>query len=69
MIKEGSNVKWKWGEGYARGKVLETFNGKVSKTIKGKSITRNGEPKNKALWIEQDDGDKVLKLEQEVEKA
>ena len=69
MIQEGSNVKWKWGNGYAQGKVEETYNEKVTKTINGSEITRNGETGNKALYIKQDDGAAALKLESEVEKA
>ena len=69
MIREGSKVKWSWGNGSAEGKVKETFTEKVSRTIKGNEVTRNGEEGNKALFIEQEDGDRVLKLESEVEKA
>jgi hypothetical protein len=68
MIRKGSNVKWKWGSGTAEGKVLETYDKEVTKTIKGSEVTRKGESDNKALYIEQSDGDKVLKLESEVEK-
>jgi hypothetical protein len=68
MIREGSEVKWKWGNGYGEGKVIETYNESVSKTIEGSKITRNGETNNKALYIETDDGSHVLKLESEVEK-
>ena len=66
MIRIGSKVKWNWGSGEAEGKVIETFSEKVNKTIKGSEITRTGEKGNKALFIEQEDGDKVLKLESEV---
>lgn len=69
MIREGTKVKWKWGNGTAEGKVIETYTESVTKTIKGSSVTRNGESGNKALYIEQEDGDKVLKLEDEVSKA
>lgn len=77
MIKEGTKVQWKWGNGTAEGKVTETFTEKVTKTftekvtktIKGSEVTRNGESGNKALYIEQEDGDKVLKLEDEVERV
>jgi hypothetical protein len=69
MIKTGTQVKWKWGNGQASGKVKETFTESVTKNIKGSEITRNGEKGNKALLIEQDDGDEVLKLENEVERA
>ncbi|WP_405252296.1 DUF2945 domain-containing protein [Dokdonia sp. Asnod3-C12] len=69
MIKEGTKVQWKWGNGTAEGKVTETFTEKVTRTIKGSEVTRNGESGNKALYIEQEDGDKVLKLEDEVERV
>lgn len=69
MIREGSKVKWKWGNGTAEGKVTSTYTKKVTKKIDGSEITRDGEDGNKALYIEQEDGSKVLKLESEVEKA
>ncbi|MDT0556744.1 DUF2945 domain-containing protein [Patiriisocius hiemis] len=68
MIKEGTTVTWKWGNGTAKGNVIETYIKKVSKTIKGNSVTRNGEQGNKALYIKQEDGDYVLKLESEVSR-
>ena len=69
MIRKGSKVTWKFGNGEATGKVKETYAEEVSKTIKGEKITRKGESGNKALLIEQEDGDTVLKLESEVSKA
>ena len=69
MIQKGTKVKWKWGSGSATGKVEETYSEKVTKTIKGNEVTRNGESGNKALYIEQENGSKVLKSESEVEKA
>lgn len=62
-------MRWKWGNGQAEGKVKETHAEKITKTIDGSEITRNGEEGNKALSIEQEDGSQVLKLESEVEKA
>ncbi len=67
MVREGSLVKWKWGNGYAEGKVIETYSEEVTKKIKGAEVTRKGSNDNKALYIEQEDGSKVLKLEQEIE--
>ncbi len=67
MIRKGTKVKWNWGEGTAEGKVEETYTKKVTKTIKGTEVTRNGEEGNKALYIKQDDGDYVLKSESEVD--
>ena len=69
MIQKGSTVKWKWGNGTAQGKVQETYSEEVTKTIKGSKIIKKGESGNKALLIEQEDGDQVLKLESEVEKV
>lgn len=69
MIREGSQVKWDWGNGTAKGKVIETFSKKITKHIEGSEITRKGEEGNKALLIEQGDGSKVLKLESEVERT
>lgn len=69
MIREGTTVKWSWGSGTAEGKVEETFTKSVTRTIKGNEVTRNGDEDDKALLIKQDDGDKVLKLESEVERA
>jgi len=68
MIRKGTKVKWKWGKGTAQGKVTETFKESITKTIKGNKLTRNGSKGNKALLIKQEDGDKVLKLESEVER-
>ncbi|MCH4823512.1 DUF2945 domain-containing protein [Gramella lutea] len=69
MIREGSKVKWEWGNGTATGKVISTYTKEVTKQIDGSEITRKGEEGDKALYIEQDDGSKVLKLESEVEKS
>lgn len=68
MIREGSKVKWKWGDGYAEGKVLKTYTSKITKSIQGTEVTRNGEEGNKALLIKSSNGSDVLKLESEVEK-
>ncbi|MGB3546680.1 MAG: DUF2945 domain-containing protein [Saprospiraceae bacterium] len=69
MIRKGTKVTWKWGNGTATGKVIETHSEEVTKTIKGSEVTRKGTKDNKALYIEQEDGDKVLKSENEVERA
>ena len=41
---------------------------KVTRTIKGSEITRNGSDDDPAYEIEQDDGTTVLKLRSEVER-
>lgn len=68
-MKAGDKVQWHWGSGTATGTVRETFDRKLSRTLKGSEITRNGSPEDPALYIEQEDGDGVLKLASEVEKA
>ncbi len=65
-IQKGDRVAWKWGNGDATGKVTKTFDHKITRTLKGSEITRNGSKEDKALLIEQEDGDEVLKLESEV---
>lgn len=67
MIKVGSMVGWDWGQGYAKGRVKETYTESITKVIKGAEVTRHGEHGNKALLIEQKDGTEVLKKESEVE--
>ena len=69
MIREGSEVKWKWGNGTATGTVKKSYTKEITKTIDGSEITRKGKEGDKALFIEQEDGSKVLKLESEVQKA
>ena len=69
MIQKGTTVKWNWGNGTAKGKVEEAYTEKVTKTIKGNKVTRNGESGDKALYIKQDDGDYVLKSESEVQRV
>ncbi|GHA37465.1 hypothetical protein GCM10007103_18570 [Salinimicrobium marinum] len=68
MIREGTKVKWKWGKGVAEGKVKDTFDRDITTTIKGTKVTRKGTPGNKALFIQQENGNEVLKLESEVER-
>ena len=69
MIQKGTKVQWKWGNGTATGKVIETYTKETTKTIKGNKVTRKGVEGNKALYIEQEGGDKVLKSESEVTRT
>lgn len=69
MIRKGTEVKWSWGNGTATGKVKETFAEKVTRTLQGSEVTKNGTDDNHALLIDQEDGDQVLKLQSEVERA
>ena len=68
-IREGSNVRWSWSGSSAEGKVVEIHRSKVTRTLAGSEITRNGTSEDPALLIEQDDGARVLKLRSEVEPS
>lgn len=66
MIGNGSRVQWSWGSSTASGEVVETFDRRVQRTIKGTRVVKNGSPDNPAVLIRQDDGDRVLKLRSEL---
>jgi hypothetical protein len=68
-FRKGSEVSWRWGADEATGTVVERFERTVSRTLKGSKITRKGTPECPAYLIEQDDGDRVLKLESELDRA
>ncbi len=65
----GDKVKWNWGNGTGEGKVEKTYTKKITRKLQGSEVTRNGSEDDPALYIEQEDGDGVLKLSSEVEKA
>lgn len=69
LMQKGQKVRWNWGNGHGEGTVREGFDHEVTRTIKGTKVTRKGSSKDRAILIEQEDGDQVLKLESEVEKA
>lgn len=72
MVKafsENSKVHWNWGSNDAEGFVKEVFRRRVTRTIKGQKITRNGGDDNPAYLIQQADGDKVLKLHSELKET
>jgi hypothetical protein len=68
MIRKGSTVHWTWGANSASGHVVERFDRTVRRTIKGAEITKHGTRDNPAFLIEQDDGDRVLKLRSELKE-
>ncbi len=67
--REGSNVKWKWGNGYGYGQVKSRFTKKVTRKINGSEVTRDGSEENPAYYITTDDSGNVLKLGSEIESA
>ncbi|WP_281823732.1 DUF2945 domain-containing protein [Jannaschia rubra] len=65
----GDKVKWNWGNGTGEGKVQKTYDHKITRKLQGSEVTRDGSDDDPALYIEHEDGDGVLKLSSEVEKA
>jgi hypothetical protein len=66
-FRAGESVSWNWSGGKARGKNAETFERTVQRTLKGTKVRRSGSAENPAYLIEQEDGDKVLKLRSELD--
>lgn len=66
---KGTKVAWNWGNGTPTGTVVESANDRIEKTINGTTQSRNGTDDNPAYVLEQDDGQKVLKLHSELKKA
>lgn len=62
----GESVRWHWGQGTAQGRITQIYKQRVSKTLKGSMIVRDGSDDCPAYLIEQEDGDQVLKLESEL---
>lgn len=69
VFSKGDKVAWDWGNGTATGTVHKTYSRKTTRTLKGSKVTRNGTKDDPALYIEQEDGDGVLKLSSEVRKG
>tara|TARA_A100000171_G_scaffold38361_1_gene37677 strand:+ start:451 stop:942 length:492 start_codon:yes stop_codon:yes gene_type:complete len=62
-------VQWNYGGGTAKGQIKESYKERVTKTIKGNDVTRNASDDEPAYYIEQEDGDHVLKSESELQDA
>lgn len=60
------HVRWNWGNGTGNGQISRRFEEKVTRTIKGEQVTRNGSPDDPAYLIEMPDGGWVLKLGSEL---
>ena len=66
---KGTKVQWNWGEGTATGQIKRIYTEKVTRTIKGTEVTRDASKSEPAYYIEQEDGDTVLKSHSELKKA
>lgn len=51
--KVGDEVAWNWGSSHIEGEVVEKTDKKITKQIKGKPITKNGEKDNPAYFVKQ----------------
>ena len=67
--RKGDAVSWSWGQGHAKGHVVERFTRRVQRTIKGSRIVRKGTEDNPAYLIEQSDGDRALKRGSELSRG
>jgi hypothetical protein len=65
-FKAGDKVRWNWGSGTGEGRVVERFERRVQRTLKGAKVVKNGSAERPAYLIEQEDGAKVLKLASEL---
>jgi len=68
LIRKGTKVEWKWGQGSASGKVSEVFHEDVSRKINGNQVKREATKDEPAYLIKQDDGQKVLKSKSEIKR-
>ncbi len=68
-VRQGTDVSWSWGNGTATGTVVSVHHEKITRTLSGSEVTRNGSKDDPALVIEQDDGAQVLKLRSEVDRS
>lgn len=62
----GDTAQWHWGNGTAQGRITQIYKERVTKTLKGSEIVRDGDENNPAYLIEQEDGSQVLKLASEL---
>lgn len=68
-LRKGSKVSWRWGANTAHGKIVERFTGRITRTIKGTTVTREASRKEPAYLIEQEDGDRMLKSRGELTRG
>jgi len=66
-LATNTKVCWNWGEGVGTGYVREKFTERVEKVIDGTEVVRNADVDNPAYFIEQENGQSVLKSASELE--
>jgi hypothetical protein len=67
-FKKNEKVQWKYLGRSVMGTVEDIFLESVTKTIKGKNITRNGSKEKPAYLVKSEAGNIALKLETELQK-
>ncbi len=67
MIVKGSQVQWMNSSIKKTGQVVEINDKIIQINRNGVQVTRMGKPDNRVLKIKQDQGEMILKLENEVE--
>jgi hypothetical protein len=68
-MKKGDKVEWNWGASKAEGEIVKEYDAPVTKTIKGTKVKRNASKDEPAYEIEQENGNKVIKSESELNKG
>jgi|GEM_PF-1469930 Protein of unknown function (DUF2945). len=67
-FRKNSKVQWAWAGNSISGTVEEVFHDSITKTIKGKKITRHGSKEKPAYLVKSEAGNIALKLETELKK-
>lgn len=65
-FKKSSKVQWQWLGRPVHGVVEEVHKESITKTIKGKKITRHGSDEKPAYLVKSEAGNIALKLESEL---
>lgn len=66
QFKKSAKVHWKWLGRPIHGTVEDVYKVSVTKTIKGKKITRHGTNEKPAYLVKSEAGNLALKLETEL---
>jgi uncharacterized protein YijF (DUF1287 family) len=67
-VKRGDKVSWRYAGNEAHGTVQAVSPKHTEKTIKGKTITRNGAKEDPAVTVKSDEGGVALHLAHELKK-
>lgn len=67
-LKVGSKISWQWLGRSVHGSVQEVHHESITRTIKGKQITRHGSKEKPAYVVKSEAGNIALKLITELNK-